>query len=222
MLPTVGRPARLLWQPRHQALLFAAADGNGGVRLVLADLAGDTRVIGQAPAVLDYAFSPDGTEVLVQTPDAFAIWRVGGGAGQTPVYTWAESDPPALAWWSPNGRYVLVRDRAGIALADVRERTERALLGAPALAIGTGTAGAPSSWRPLVSSPWSPDSSRIVFADAGTGTWEGRPLPTAHGGGGLYVARVSGHGPPRLIDAGADSSPSWSTLDPGAAFLAGS
>lgn len=221
-LPGGGRPARLLWQPGHQALLFAALDGNGGVRLVLTDLAGDTRVIGDVPAALDYAFSPDGTELLVQTPGAFMVWRAASGADQTPTFTWPEADPLALAWWSPDGHDVLVRDRAGISLADLQARTARPLLGAPAPAVGPVRSGAPAAWQPLVSGPWSPDSARFVFADPGTGMWEGRPLPTAHSGGGLYVASTHAGGLPQLIDAGADTDPSWSTLDPSAAFLAGS
>ena len=219
-LPGGSRPARLLWQPDHQALLFAQGDSASGVRFVLTDLQGHTRTLGTAAAVLDYAFSPDGSQLLVQTPAGFEVWRVGNSAAM--LFSWPESDPTALAWWSPDGRYVLVRDQTGLRLADVKGRSMRQLL-----VSGTGEAGgtanaSPPSWHPLAGSPWSTDGQRIVFAEPGTGTWRGHALPTDRSGrGGIYAASVSAaSGAPLLIDAGQGTWPSWSYLDPSASFLA--
>jgi hypothetical protein len=224
-LPGGDRPARLLWQPGHQALLYATpgAGGGGAVTLMLTDFAGHARPVGTAP-LLDYAFAPGGSLLLVQTPTVLALWRVGGQAEPAVVFSWAEDDPAALAWWSPDGRYVLVRDRTGLRLADVRtQRTQQVLVSAEEL---VGTAH-PMSWRPLAGSPWSVDGRQIVFADPGTGTWQGRALPAPRSGsGGLYVADIAGIGAsgaaPRLIASGPASWPGWSYLDPSASFLVAS
>jgi hypothetical protein len=220
-LPESQRPARLLWRPGRQTLLYATADESGGAQLVIADLAGHGHVVGGAPALLDYAFSPDGAVLLVQTPTTLAVWRVDGPAGQTPLFSWPESDSMALAWWSPDSHYVLVRDHGGLWLADVRARSARQLL---ASAPTTPASPNPPSWHPLAGSPWSADGQTIAFTDPGTGSWLGRPLPTLRGGrGGLYVVGVAGHpSEPRLIDTGSDQWPSWSYLDPSASFLVAS
>jgi hypothetical protein len=222
-LPGGDRPARLLWQPGHQGLLYATAGGGGtsGVTLVLTDFAGYTRPVGAAAALLDYAFAPSGSLLLEQTPAAFEVWQVGGQAERSAAFSWPEDDPTALAWWSPDSRYVLVRDRAGLWLADVRAHQTRQLMASAEEEAGSA---APASWHPLTGSPWSADSRRIVFADPGTGSWQGHALPTPRGGtGGLYVADVAAGGAaPRLIDSGHASWPSWSYLDPSASFLVAS
>lgn len=223
LLPGGDRPARLLWQPEHQALLYATAGGggDGGVALALTDFQGHTRPVGAAVALLDYAFAPSGSLLLEQTPTAFEVWEVGGQAERSTVFSWPEADPTALAWWSPDSRYVLVRDRAGLWLADVRAHRTRQVL---ASAGGEAGPAAPASWHPLAGSPWSADGRQIVFADPGTGTWQGHALPTPRGGtGGLYVASIGAGGAvPRLIDSGHDAWPSWSYLDPSASFLVAS
>lgn len=221
-LPGSDRPARLLWQPHHQMLLFArqATAGAANVALVLADLQGHTRTVGTAHALLDYAFSPDGNLLLVQTPTSFEVWRVNGGTDQPAVFSWPESDAMALAWWSPDSRWILVRDTAGLSLANVRAHTARQLM---ASAAGAAAAPSTAAWRPLAGSPWSADGQRIVFADPGTGRWAGRSLAAPNGGtGGLYVASITGSATPTLIDSGADEWPSWSYLDPSASFLVAS
>ena len=220
-LPGVNRPARLLWQPAHAALLYAAAGASGSVRLTLADLRGQTRAAVTLPDALDYAFSPDGSLLLARAPHALEVWRVGNtGADAHPVYAWPEDDTGALAWWSPNGRYVLARDRHGIALADARARTVKPLLRSETSQADTG---APPSWHPLTGSPWSADGQSIVFTDAGSGVWLNRALPALPGSGGLYVASVfDPRATPTLIHRGTDQWPSWSYLDPSASLLVGS
>jgi hypothetical protein len=222
-LPGGSRPARVLWQPQHQALLYAAAAQHGEpqAQLMLADLRGHARAVGTAHALLDYAFSPDGSLLLVHTAADFQVWDMRRAGDQLAAFSWREDDPMALAWWSPDGRRVLVRDRAGLVLADVRARRIEQLLagGRPEAEPGAGM-----SWRPLAGSPWSADGSKIVFADSGTGSWLGHALPAARrGGGGLYAAGVGGGaGVPELIASGSIAWPSWSYLDPNASFLAAS
>lgn len=219
-LPGGDRPARPLWQPGHHALLYARPGASGGVSLVLDDLAGHVRLVGTAGALLDYAFAPDGAQLLVRTPSDFEIWRLSAGAESPAVFTWPEDDPLALAWWSPDARNVLIRDRAGLWLADTRARSLSPLLASATPAV---PAAQPASWHPLAGSPWNAASSRIVFADSGAGLWLGHPLPAPKGtAGGLYIASVSGAGAPTLIDSGAGLWPSWSYLDPSASFLVAS
>jgi hypothetical protein len=219
-LPGTDRPARPLWQPLHHALLYARAGASGGVSLVLDDLAGHQLTVGTVSALLDYAFAPDGSQVLVRTSSDLEIWRWTAGAQQPAVFTWPEDDALALAWWSPDSRYVLVRDQMGLWLGDTRARTIRHLLtSAPPPA----SPAQPPSWHPLAGSPWSADSARIVFADPGTGQWLGHPLPGSRGTpGGLYLASIGGSATPALLNSGPDQWPSWTYLDPSASFLVAS
>lgn len=219
-LPGTDRPARPLWQPRHHALLYARAGASGGVSLVLDDLVGHQQTVGTVSALLDYAFAPDGSQLLVRTAADLEIWRWTAGAQQPAVFTWPEDDALALAWWSPDAHDVLVRDRAGLWVADTRARTVRQLL---ASAAPPAPPAQPPSWHPLTGSPWSADSTRIIFADPGTGQWLGHALPAARGAtGGLYLASVSGSATPTLLNGGPDQWPSWSYLDPSASFLVAS
>lgn len=218
-LPGGARPARLLWQPGHQALLYDTLASGGQIGLVLSDLSGHGRTLGIVSGLLDEAFSPDGSLLLVRTATAFAVWRVGASAPVAPIYTWDESDPYALAWWSPDGHFVLVRDQAGLALADLRAGTTRALLTSAAPA---AVSGSHAGWRPLAGSPWSPDGTRIVFADPGTSAWQGHALPAPKGGGGLYVATINAGGQPQLIASGPIAWPGWSYLDPSVSVLVAS
>lgn len=217
-LPQVARPARLLWQPRHNALLYPTTS-SGGVSLVLSDLTtGNATVIGATALALDYAFSPDGTRLLVQTPDMLEVWNVTQPG--TPVYMWRESDPFALAWWSPDGSAVLVQDHSGWWLGDIKSGTfNRILYESP-------TSGEPpanvASWHPAAGSPWSANGAQMVFA-SGAGVWRGQALtPPRSGAYGLYVAEPRNTSSrPRLLDSGPDSAASWSYADPSTTFLVG-
>jgi hypothetical protein len=217
-LPGSNRPGRVVWQPGADALLYATTSP-GGVSLVLRPLAGDTRhTVATTAELLDYAFSPDGSQVLVRTPQSFELWSAEGGTA--PLYTWPEPDPLALPFWSPDGRSLLVQDGAGWQLVDPKSHTVKVLLayGHPlAQQVPPGAA-----WHPAASSPWSPDGTRVVLVSVAGDTWQGSPLPQPQGSAqGLYVASVSAAhtGTPSLIDSGPDRAPGWSALDPSTAFL---
>ncbi|MGH2485280.1 MAG: hypothetical protein ACRDHE_04625, partial [Ktedonobacterales bacterium] len=218
-LPRGARPARVLWQPRHSALLYASASP-GGVSLRLSDLtSGQTTTIGTTALALDYAFSPDGTRLLVQTPDALEVWNVSQPG--PPEYMWRETDPYALAWWSPDGSAVLVQDHTGWSLGDARSGDFGLLL-----AYGSPVSDAPptntASWHPAAGSPWSADGAQMVFS-SGAGMWQGQALaPPRSGDYGLYVAAPRDTtARPRLLDSGPDSAASWSYPDPSTTFLVG-
>jgi hypothetical protein len=218
-LPQVARPARVLWQPRHNALLYPTAS-SGGVSLVLSDLtSGDATVIGATAVALDYAFSPDGTRLMVQTPDTLEVWNVTQPG--PPLYMWRENDPFALAWWSPDGSAVLVEDHTGWWLGDAKSGVFGLLL-----SYGTPVGNAPptnvASWHPAAGSPWSANGAQMVFV-SGAGIWRGQELaPPRSGPFGLYVAEPRNTSSrPRLLDSGPDSAASWSYADPSTTFLVG-
>ncbi|HKV86098.1 MAG TPA: hypothetical protein VJN88_16210 [Ktedonobacterales bacterium] len=217
-LPQFARPARVLWQPRHNALLYATTSP-GGVSLRLSDLtSGHTILLGTTALALDYAFSPDGARLLVKTPYMLEVWNVTQPG--PPMYMWSESDEIALAWWSPDGSAVLVQDHTGWWLGDIKSGNfDRILYESP-------TSDAPptnvASWHPAAGSPWSADGARMVFS-SGAGMWRGQSLTPPHTGAfGLYVAEPRNTASqPRLLDSGPDSAASWSYADPSTTFLVG-
>jgi len=220
-LPTTNRPARILWQPHTDALLFDAASPLG-VSLILNDMHGGSRALATVPALLDAAFSPDGSRLLIRTPTDFQLYTT--TASDSPLFSWPETDLTALPWWSPDGRSVLVQDSTGWQQVDVIHHTVRQLLtysqrGAPT------NPGANPDWRPAATSPFSPDGSQIVFAAPASSTWLGDQLPYPHNSStGLYIASIQSGSPGRatLIDSGADYAPGWSYFDPSTAFLVAS
>jgi dipeptidyl aminopeptidase/acylaminoacyl peptidase len=217
-LPGMSRPARVLWQPGHDALLYALAAPTG-VTLDLRSLSGSVREVVTLPAVLDYAFAPDGSLLLVREPTRFSLWSV-SQPGQ-PLWTWPETDPLALPSWSPDGHQVLVQNGAGLQLADLRTKTVHALLTYEQSQM-QAPPDAHTDWHPAAGSPWATDGHALVFAAATGASWQGRPLPQPHGAtSGLYVVSITSGtvGRPVLVDSGDDRAPSWSFLDPSTAFL---
>ncbi|MGO8950601.1 MAG: hypothetical protein ACLQUY_23710 [Ktedonobacterales bacterium] len=219
-LPVTGRPAHLLWQPSHNALLYPAAGSAGGVRLVLVGLDGKVRWSLMVPSLLDAAFSPNGSLLLVQTPSEFEVFAVGSSKK---LFSWNESDAYALPWWAPDSNRLLVLDQSGLTLVDVHRHLAEPLGAA-------SETGAPSSqivrnwWEPATSDPWSADGSQIVFSGGRGETWEGRALPAPKSSNrGLYVGSITGDTPgsPHLIDSGDDILPTWSYPDPSTTFLIG-
>jgi Tol biopolymer transport system component len=211
-----GRPSRILWQPQRDALLYMVAGAQSAVGLKLLTPGGKTTSLGEVRGLLDLAFSPDGSRLLLRTTQGFAVWDV-AHPGQ-PLVAWTEDDPAALPWWSPDSRRILVQDSSGWKLVDIAKKSVRTLVTLPG-AKPTDISGV-TSWSPAAGSPWSPDGGRFVFTGSVQETWLGKPLPTPHDSAtGLYVADPSSNAAPMLIDSGADFSPQWSYLDPSTVFL---
>lgn len=215
-----GRPARVLWQPQRDALLYATASASG-VAFVLRDLVGDTtRTVATTAVALDAAFSPDGTLLLVRTPSGFELWNTAGGAA--PIYSWPESDLLALPWWSPNSHAILVQDHSGWTLVDVPGRHTEPVLAFPAGAALVPATSSSTTWTPATGDPWSPDGTQVVVAAAVGSQLNGKALPPPqHGDTGLYVLVLrSGHvGDARLIVSGEPRAPAWGYAAPDTVFL---
>lgn len=215
-MPGSNRPARLLWQPQHNALLYLGSGAHSTAALELLTIGGAKRSLGEIPGLLDLAFSPDGSRLLLRTTQGFAVWSV-EHPGQA-LFSWTEDDPAALPWWSPAGGRILMQDSGGWKLVDIAKRNIRPLVTIPG-ATPTDIAGV-TSWRPAAGSPWEATGARFVFVASAQTLWQGKSLPAPHGSAtGLYVADLTSNHAPTLIDSGADRMPQWSYLDPSTTFL---
>jgi hypothetical protein len=215
-MPNSSRPARLLWQPRHDALLYLASGAQSKAAIELLALGGKPRSLGEVSGLLDLSFSPDGSRLLLRTTQGFEIWNV-AQPGKA-VFSWTEADPAALPWWSPAGGRILVQDASGWQLVDIARHNISPLITFPG-ASSTNITNA-NSWHPAAGSPWDATGNRFVFLGTDKALWRGRALPAPHASTtGLYVADLASGQAPTLIDSGADRSPTWSYLDPSTAFL---
>ncbi|MFI5277873.1 MAG: hypothetical protein ACHQ1E_11435, partial [Ktedonobacterales bacterium] len=167
----------------------------------------------------DAAFSPDGALLLLATPTGYLIWPIDG---QAPRAVITESDPLAQAYWSPDGRWLLVQDHTSARLIRTSDWSVAGTL-TYASPLTEPTLSDTTLWRPAASSPWSADSAAFAFA-SGPATWQGQPLPTPASGAvaGLYTQQVTSSatsGAPSLIVSGAISAPGWSYPDPSTTLL---
>ena len=204
-------PARALWQPHQNAILYATANPAGSATdsLMLTDLAGHTHTIMQG-AFDAYAWSPDGQHILVHTVDQWTIYALDG----TSVMMWKDTDPTPLAWWSPDGHALLVRSPLTLTLITLADKTVQQLVTfaasttlAPSLAAGA---------YPVTGSPWNSDSRRFALVASG-GTWHDHTALATRSkpGSGLYIISISGlTKAPSLVDWGEHQALSWSTPDP--------
>ncbi len=219
-IPSDGLPARILWRPGHDALVYFTAGDNGATTLNLLDLTSHkSQPITSMSGLRDAAFSPDGSMLLLANPTGYLIWPMGGQAPRAAI---PESDPLAQVYWSPDSRWLLVEDRSGARLIRASDWSVQGTL-AYASALPQPQVNDTTLWRPAASSPWSADSSAFTFA-SGSATWQGKPLPTPASGAvaGLYVEQVgqsTTQGSPTLIASGNISAPSWSAPDPSTTLL---
>jgi dipeptidyl aminopeptidase/acylaminoacyl peptidase len=219
-LPGTNRPARVLWQPHAQALLYPTAGQEGGITLILRNLNGNARAIGTVPMLLDLAFAPDGEHVLIRTPQDFQLWPTSGASQAAATWHVAEADPMALPWWSPDGSKLLVQDNDGWRLVDAATGKIISLLASTPRTPFQITST--TRWYPAPGSPWSPDGARMVFASTASAKWQGHAIAAPKGAVGIYVAQVDGAAStekPSLLASGNVRAPTWSYLDPSTVFL---
>lgn len=223
---TPGYPARPLWQPTTGALLYAVASAGPTpniTTLVLRTSSGSLQPLLTIANLQQYAWSPDGQELLVRTSSEYRVYSAGGALR----FTWTDASVASLPFWSPDSHLLLILEPDSAALVNVAARQRQTLLsGTFALPSPSGDARLAPFLRPATSSPWRADSSALLLTSNGQATWEAqpdKPLPTASGGGdGLYLVTLAqGSGPqfPTLVDWGEHQSAAWTTLDPNCAFL---
>lgn len=215
-LPGSTYPARVLWQPRHDALLYMRT-APGGIALVLHPIRASERVLLTLPQVEQAAFSPEGTQLLVQTPGHLALYNI--SSSTILRMSWSEPDNNALPWWSADGHSLLVQDNLGLSLVDPRNGTVTRVLQVPATATVASTS---IFWTPATNNLWSPDGHHIVFAAAQGARWQGKVLAAPPAGDeGLYTVAItsSEQQVPKLIHSGRNLVPAWSTADPSTTFL---
>jgi hypothetical protein len=209
-------PARPLWQPGHHAILYAVGNPAEAtsVTLMLTDLSGHTRQVAQG-ALDGYAWSPDGTHLLTHQAGKWTIYTAAGSS----VMMWNDADPMPLAWWSPDGRAVLIRSPLALTLVTLATQTRQPLVmfSAPNPAVPSQA----TQGLPVTGSPWSADSQQIALV-ADAGTWsDGTKLATkSKPGSGLYIISISSlKKAPALVDWGDHVALSWSTPDPNTQWL---
>lgn len=219
-LPGTTRPARLLWQPGHNAIVYPTAGPNGATALTRLDLKTHaSQTIATVSDLRDMAFSPDGSLLLLATPTGYTVVPAGGGTARAAI---AESDPLAQAYWSPNGRWLLLEDHRGARLI---RTSDWSVMGALTYAtpLTEPQISELTPWRPAAVSPWSSDSSAFAFV-SGHGSWQGQGLDRLQGTtlASLYVEKVSQRtiqGAPTRIASSDITTPGWSYLDPSTALL---
>ena len=215
--PGTNRPARLLWQPQHDALLFMRSS-QAGIDLVLQPLGATGHVILTLPQVVDVAFSPDGSSILVETPGHLALYALANTG--TPQVQWPEPPGQVLPWWSPDGTLLLVQDGEGLMLINPRTKQVQRVL---RLHAPSAPAASTEYWTPATGNPWNPTGEEIVFTAESGATWNGASLPApAKDVEGLYVTTVTSAsiGPAHLIHSGSHLIPAWSSANPSTVFLA--
>jgi hypothetical protein len=215
------RPARLLWRPGHDQLVYPTAGSDADITtLRLLDLTNSkSTAITSLTGLEDVNFSPDGATLLLHTASGLLIWPLNA---QAPLATIADTDPILQAWWSPTSRWLLVADANGLRLYSAARawRLQASLNYATALREPLLSGNTP--WRPATINPWNIDGTAFVFASPAA-RWQSAPLAAARfGSAGVYVTQMGANGPtgaPTLIASGNVASPSWSSVNPSTALL---
>ncbi len=222
-----GYPARPLWQPNTGALLYAFASAGPSpnvTTLVLRSSSGGVHALLTVSNLQQYAWSPDGQQLLVRTASQYQLYSASG----VEQFAWSDTSPTSLPFWSPDSHKLLILEPDEATLVNVVTRQRQQLLsGSLALPASFTDAHLAPFLRPATSSPWNSSSSALLFSNNGQATWEAgpaTPLPTGSGSGsGLYLITLAQSKSvpqfPTLVDWGEHQDIAWTTLDPNCAFL---
>jgi hypothetical protein len=211
LAPGPAAPARAIWRPGHQQVLYPVAMPDDSLTLMLVDMQGNTRPITTVSGLRGYAWSPNGRLLLLWTSAGFQVVSADG----QPQLSWGMPFP-AIAYWSPDSRYVLSESASSLILADLQRRHVTLLL-------QDGAQHIPADLEQILQaaggSPWAPDGTAFIMVTHG-GRWDGQHLPIRNApGDGLYLVTLSEQERPSLIDWGEHYLASWTTLDTNTALV---
>jgi hypothetical protein len=161
-------PARVLWQPGANHLLYAiAGPAAEETTLLLSDTSGQSQPVVTVSQLQQYAWSPDGQHLLLRTAEALLIYSTSG----VEQFAWTHLGGLVLPFWSPDSRFVLELTPGGISLIALGARQLIAgLNGAVALPPAPASAEQAPFLRPAINSPWKSDSSAFLFTNDGQGS----------------------------------------------------
>ena len=215
---------RVLWQPAHQnpALLYAVRSGgqtNGQetFALVLHMANGQTRLLANC-ACRQFAWSPDGNQILYSTAQGYTVLNIQSGASFH-----FEAEHGAVPYWSPDSRALLLDGLHTLTLVRVSARQTQVLLSDGNQPLMTdGLLPDPTAFlQPVENSLWNVDGRRFVLVTRGRTLWQREPLSS---GNGLYLITLNGQDEPQAVPQvvdrnGQDTQPGWSYENPNTSFL---
>jgi hypothetical protein len=221
-LPNHPLPAsleRVLWQPghAHPALLYAIMPAGGLVHLVLRTAGGQTRILANCHC-FQFAWSPDGNQVLYSDPTGYTVLDLSSGSS----FPFA-AEHAAVPYWSPDSQALLLDGEHTLTLVRLAERQVQVLLsdGQAPLMTDAPLPNPAAFLQPVANSLWNIDGQRFVFATRGRTRWLGLPLRP---GDGLYTITLNTQGltqsSPFAVDQNRqDTQPGWSYTEPETSFL---
>lgn len=223
---------RVLWRPAHhdQNILYAIptqeqssgdnANQTFKVQLDLTTIGGPTRSLTQCTCT-QFAWSPDGTDVLYDTGSIYTILNVDTGASHS--YAISEGSVP---YWSPDSAFLLLDGPHELTLINVKQQSENSVLtdthqhsseeGIPGKLPATS-----ALLQPTENSLWSADSRHFAFSSHQRLSLSGNKRLQENG---LYTITIDGQGnlqgSPTLVQQGNDiTQVGWTYQDPNTAFL---
>jgi len=219
LLPS-GYPARPLWQPQHDAILYASSGADAqSTTLQLTDLQGKSKTVSNVVGLQQYCWSPNGDMLLLRTAQGYTIHSLAGGKD----ISWDDASV-SIPWWSPNSHYVATQSATALTLVTLSTGSMKVLATLHDPAVSQVAADASLLFHPVAGNIWNTDSSGFALVTT-SGTWFNgtnlvtKPMVNAEASG-LYIVTLQPiTKPPALVDWGEHQSLSWSTANPNTQFV---
>jgi hypothetical protein len=185
--------------------------------LVLRTAGGQTRILANCHC-FQFAWSPDGNQVLYSDPRGYTVLNLISGSS----FLFA-AEHAAVPYWSPDSRALLLDGEHTLTLVRPADQQVQVLLSdgqAPVMA-DAALPNPAAFLQPIANSLWNVDGQRFVFTTRGRTRWMGQALTP---GDGLYTIALNAQGLPQgspfaLDQNRQDSQPGWSYVQPETSFL---